>query len=230
MLLLFIVGISAYAFEPEPESTSSVVEYDQTLSLIHISPELQVLLCNGKPVGGGGEGFQPLSGQLVPVVREKHAIGWVLPPPHPASELVELAKAEPDVYKRQMLVRPISGSAALGVGSELITTYGPDSTIGRTAAVMLGSTETTFYTCLLYTSTHTAGRMSKGVALPAAMRTAATVVGISWMDAVLHTTSMHKLSLATPGVRRLIRRAASSPDVYKRQEISFALSQKMQAG
>ena len=36
-----------------------------------------------------------------------------------------------------MLVRPISGSAALGVGSELITTYGPDSTIGRTAAVML---------------------------------------------------------------------------------------------
>ncbi|MFQ9410895.1 MAG: nucleoside recognition domain-containing protein [Evtepia gabavorous] len=43
-----------------------------------------------------------------------------------------------------MLVRPISGSAALGVGSELITTYGPDSTIGRTAAVMLGSTETTF--------------------------------------------------------------------------------------
>ena len=45
-----------------------------------------------------------------------------------------------------MLVRPISGSAALGVGSELITTYGPDSTIGRTAAVMLGSTETTFYT------------------------------------------------------------------------------------
>ena len=42
-----------------------------------------------------------------------------------------------------MLVRPISGSAALGVGSELITTYGPDSTIGRTAAVMLGSTETT---------------------------------------------------------------------------------------
>ena len=29
-----------------------------------------------------------------------------------------------------MLVRPISGSAALGVGSELITTYGPDSTIG----------------------------------------------------------------------------------------------------
>lgn len=49
-----------------------------------------------------------------------------------------------------MLVRPISGSAALGVGSELITTCGPDSLVGRTAAVMLGSTETTFYTIAVY--------------------------------------------------------------------------------
>ena len=40
-----------------------------------------------------------------------------------------------------MLVRPISGSAALGVGAELIQTYGPDSQLGRTAAVMLGSTD-----------------------------------------------------------------------------------------
>ena len=49
-----------------------------------------------------------------------------------------------------MLVRPISGSAALGVGAELIQTYGPDSQLGRTAAVMLGSTETTFYTIAVY--------------------------------------------------------------------------------
>ena len=49
-----------------------------------------------------------------------------------------------------MLVRPVSGSAALGVGSELIATYGPDSALGRTAAVMLGSTETTFYTVAVY--------------------------------------------------------------------------------
>ena len=49
-----------------------------------------------------------------------------------------------------MLVRPISGSAALGVGAELIATYGPDSYIGRVAAVMLGSTETTFYTIAVY--------------------------------------------------------------------------------
>ena len=49
-----------------------------------------------------------------------------------------------------LLVRPISGSAALGVGAELMNTYGPDSTVGRTAAVMLGSTETTFYTVAVY--------------------------------------------------------------------------------
>lgn len=49
-----------------------------------------------------------------------------------------------------LLVRPISGSAALGVGADIIQTYGPDSTVGRTAAVMMGSTETTFYTIAVY--------------------------------------------------------------------------------
>lgn len=49
-----------------------------------------------------------------------------------------------------LLVRPVSGSAALGVGSELMAAYGPDSYIGRVAAVMLGSTETTFYTVAVY--------------------------------------------------------------------------------
>ena len=49
-----------------------------------------------------------------------------------------------------LLIRPVSGSGALAVGSEIMQTYGPDSTIGRTAAVMLGSTETTFYTVAVY--------------------------------------------------------------------------------
>ena len=49
-----------------------------------------------------------------------------------------------------MLVRPFSGSAALAVGSDLMTRYGADSLVGRTAAVMLGSTETTFYTVAVY--------------------------------------------------------------------------------
>ena len=49
-----------------------------------------------------------------------------------------------------VLIRPLSGSAALAVGAELMAQYGPDSLIGRTAAVMLGSTETTFYTVSVY--------------------------------------------------------------------------------
>ncbi len=49
-----------------------------------------------------------------------------------------------------ILVRPISGSAALAVGADLMATYGVDSQIGRTTAVMLGSTETTFYTISVY--------------------------------------------------------------------------------
>ena len=49
-----------------------------------------------------------------------------------------------------VLIRPISGSAALAVGAELMREYGVDSQIGRTVAVMLGSTETTFYTISVY--------------------------------------------------------------------------------
>lgn len=49
-----------------------------------------------------------------------------------------------------VLIRPISGSAALAVGAQLMGQYGADSPIGRTVAVMLGSTETTFYTISVY--------------------------------------------------------------------------------
>lgn len=49
-----------------------------------------------------------------------------------------------------VLIRPISGSAALAVGADLMAQYGVDSPIGRTVAVMLGSTETTFYTVSIY--------------------------------------------------------------------------------
>ena len=49
-----------------------------------------------------------------------------------------------------VLIRPISGSAALAVGADLMAEYGVDSLVGQTAAVMLGSTETTFYTISVY--------------------------------------------------------------------------------
>ncbi|MDD3807801.1 MAG: spore maturation protein [Candidatus Marinimicrobia bacterium] len=47
-------------------------------------------------------------------------------------------------------MRPLSGSGALGILTELVTTHGPDSTIGRMASIMMGSTETTFYILAVY--------------------------------------------------------------------------------
>ncbi|GGL46825.1 spore maturation protein [Sporolactobacillus putidus] len=48
------------------------------------------------------------------------------------------------------ILRPISGTGALGLMSDLIKTYGPDSFIGRLASVMQGSTDTTFYVVTVY--------------------------------------------------------------------------------
>ena len=66
-----------------------------------------------------------------------------------------------------VLIRPISGSAALAVGAELMAQYGVDSPVGRTAAVMLGSTETTFYTISVYFGA--AGIQKTRYTLPAAL-------------------------------------------------------------
>ena len=66
-----------------------------------------------------------------------------------------------------VLIRPISGSAALAVGAELMAQYGPDSSVGRTVAVMLGSTETTFYTISVYFGA--AGIRKTRYAVPAAL-------------------------------------------------------------
>ena len=59
-------------------------------------------------------------------------------------------RAVPTASAPRMLIRPVSGSGALAVGTDLMAAYGPDSYIGRVAAVMLGSTETTFYTIAVY--------------------------------------------------------------------------------
>ena len=114
-------------------------------TLTRIAPALICLLTAVSMVRASGL-LQALASWLAPVLGR---LG--LPP-----ELLPL-----------MLVRPISGSAALGVGADLINTYGPDSDLGRMAAVMLGSTETTFYTIAVYFSA--AGITRTRYALPAAL-------------------------------------------------------------
>lgn len=48
------------------------------------------------------------------------------------------------------VMRPLSGSGALGVSTQLINQYGPDSMIGRIASTLQGSTDTTFFVLTVY--------------------------------------------------------------------------------
>ena len=84
-----------------------------------------------------------------------------------------------------LLIRPLSGSGALAAGTEIITACGPDSVAGRTAAVMLGSTETTFYVLAVYLGRGSVKKVR--AAIPAAVAadlagfaTAALTVRLFW--------------------------------------------------
>lgn len=48
------------------------------------------------------------------------------------------------------IMRPLSGSGALGVATQLISQYGPDSFVGRLASTLQGSTDTTFFVLSIY--------------------------------------------------------------------------------
>lgn len=73
--------------------------------------------------------MQALAGLLAPFVRP---LG--IPP-----EVLPLA-----------MMRPLSGSGALGLAAELIKVHGPDSLLGRLASTMQGSADTTFYVLTVY--------------------------------------------------------------------------------
>ncbi|MCH8927923.1 MAG: spore maturation protein [Candidatus Marinimicrobia bacterium] len=62
---------------------------------------------------------------------------------------------------------PLSGSGAIGVMSDLLNTYGPDSFIGLVTSSMMGSTETTFYILAVYLGS--VGIKNGRHALPAAL-------------------------------------------------------------
>ena len=104
---------------------------------------------------GGGAGLKLLASILpalvlllcaVHMLRASGAVEMLSSLLAPAFQLLGI----PPETAVLVLIRPISGSAALAVGADLMSAYGPDSLIGRTAAVMLGSTETTFYTISVY--------------------------------------------------------------------------------
>jgi len=65
------------------------------------------------------------------------------------SPLLELLHIPPELAPLTLL-RPLSGSGALVIYEDLLRNAGADSSIGRIASVMMGSTETTFYTMAVY--------------------------------------------------------------------------------
>ena len=133
--------------------------FDLTVPLIIAAVALYAALRRvdvyGALVEGAGDGLgvlvriAPALITLLPAVHMLRASGALELAAQALSPLMERLGLPAELLPL-MLVRPISGSAALGVGAELMETYGPDSYLGRVAAVMLGSTETTFYTVAVY--------------------------------------------------------------------------------
>lgn len=106
-------------------------------------------------VEGGKEGIKIafsiipyLVGMLVSisVFRASGALGLMTKWFRPAMEAIGI----PAEIVPLALIRPISGTAALGMTSDLIAVHGPDSFIGRLVSVLQGSTDTTFYVLTVY--------------------------------------------------------------------------------
>lgn len=69
-----------------------------------------------------------------------------------ASLLKPITKAlhMPSAVLPLALLRPISGSGSIAIVNDIFSIHGPDSIEGKIASVMMGSTETTFYTIAVY--------------------------------------------------------------------------------
>lgn len=63
-----------------------------------------------------------------------------------------------------VVIRPISGSGAIGVAENIMKNYGVDSYIGNVTAVIIGATETTLYTIAVYTSGLSVNKSKKLIA------------------------------------------------------------------
>ncbi|MBS2969462.1 spore maturation protein [Metabacillus sp. KIGAM252] len=106
-------------------------------------------------VEGGKEGIE-ISFSIIPflvgmltaitIFRASGALDFTLDLIKPALSLIGV----PSDIVPLAFIRPISGTAALGLTTDLISSNGPDSYIGRLAAVMQGSTDTTLYILTVY--------------------------------------------------------------------------------
>lgn len=82
----------------------------------------------------------------VAVLRESKALDYIISLINPIVKYIGL----PGEVVPLALIKPLSGSGALGVFTDIINNYGADSYIGRVASTLMGSTETIFYTLTVY--------------------------------------------------------------------------------
>jgi spore maturation protein B len=106
-------------------------------------------------VEGAKEGFQVAVRVIPPLVAVVVALGMLRASGAMeglAALLAPLTDAVgiPASVLPMVLVRPLSGGAALGVVADVLRSDGPDSYAGRLVSVMAGSTETTFYVLAVY--------------------------------------------------------------------------------
>ncbi|MDW8802434.1 spore maturation protein [Clostridium sp. A1-XYC3] len=82
----------------------------------------------------------------VGVFRESNALDYFISIVKPVVKFIGLP---PEVVPL-VLVKPLSGSGAMGIFAETLNKFGADSYIGRVASIIIGSTETIFYTLTVY--------------------------------------------------------------------------------
>lgn len=82
----------------------------------------------------------------IDMFRKSGAMDFCINIIKPASDFLKI----PTGVIPMIIIKPLSGSGALGVMTDIINNYGADSMEGRIAAVMMGSTETIFYTIAVY--------------------------------------------------------------------------------
>ncbi|MEG1879737.1 MAG: spore maturation protein [Oscillospiraceae bacterium] len=109
-------------------------------------------------VEGAKDGLQsmvkiiaPLVGLLVGITmfRASGALDILAKILSPLTGLINLPKEVVPLA----LLRPVSGSASIAIVNDIFANNGPDSIAGLIASVMMGSTETTFYTVAVYFGT-----------------------------------------------------------------------------
>ncbi|MGQ3892077.1 spore maturation protein [Legionella sp. CNM-4043-24] len=130
LLLMFVAGIPLYALIKKVSVfdvfvTGARQGFETSVNII---PYLVAMMVAVGMLRASGF-FDLLSALLAPLLS---AIGM-------PSELLPLA-----------LIRPFSGSASIGIMADLIHEHGGNSFIAKTAATMMGSTETTFYVVAVY--------------------------------------------------------------------------------